>query len=143
LFVCTGNTCRSPMAEAALRAELKRQKIAWFTVQSAGISAKEGDSISPYAAQALKEAKIPLSAKFRSRRFTEKMAKEAFLVVCMSDTQKNLLAPFGNVTSFRELCGREIPDPYGQEQEVYNATLNVFCACMPLIIEKYISKSGD
>ena len=47
LFVCTGNTCRSPMAEAAFKAELKRKRIRWFTVQSAGLQAETGGGMNP------------------------------------------------------------------------------------------------
>lgn len=140
LFVCTGNTCRSPMAEAALRAELKKRRIAWFTVQSAGLSAREGSPVSPSAAQALKGAKIPLSSKFKSRRLTDKMIRDAHVVICMTEAQRLAIPPRENVTDFKELCGREIPDPYGEDEEVYRATLNVLIACAPLIIEKYVKQ---
>ena len=138
VFVCTGNTCRSPMAEAALKAELKKRKIAWFTVQSAGLSAKAGTPMSPAAKEALAEAGIPFSEKFKSKQISEKSVGEAYAVICMTQSQKNLLGHFPNVTSFEELCGRDIPDPYGQGKEVYRATLNVLCACMPHIIKKII-----
>ena len=47
VFVCSGNTCRSPMAEAAFRKELKRRKISWYRVQSAGVNAQEGAPMNP------------------------------------------------------------------------------------------------
>ncbi len=119
LFVCSGNTCRSPMAEAALRSELKKRKIPWIAVRSAGTGAEAGNAMSPLAAEALKNAAIPVSPKFRSRKLTE------------------------TVVSFAKLCGRDIPDPYGQDLGVYTATLGVLCACAPLIIERYILKQGD
>ena len=126
------------MAEAALPGELKKRKIAWFTVQSAGLNAREGSPVSPSAAQALKAAKIPLSPKFKSRKLTQKMVENVHVVICMTQAQKNALPAAKNVTSFNELCGREIPDPYGQDAEVYAATLGVLCACAPLIVEKYV-----
>lgn len=134
LFVCTGNTCRSPMAEAALKAELKKRKISWYSVQSAGLHAREGSPISEGSAFVLKEAKIPVSAKFKSRQLTEKMVAEAYAVVCMTEEQRNLLAEFPNVTSMYELCGREIPDPYGGDAEVYRSTLRVIRANLDKII---------
>ena len=42
LFVCTGNTCRSPMAEMIFRAEIKRRKIKFVDSASAGVFAEEG-----------------------------------------------------------------------------------------------------
>ena len=108
-------------------------------MQSAGISAQSGSPISPSAAQALKAAKIPYSAKFKSKKLTEKAVTDAHVVICMTQAQKDALPAAENVTSFYELCGRDIPDPYGQDAEVYAATLGVLCACAPLIIEKYVS----
>lgn len=135
IFVCTGNTCRSPMAEAALRAELKRRKIAWYTVQSAGLDARAGDPITPHAAQALAEAKIPCAADFAARRLTEKMINEAYAVVCMTEPHRAALKGFANVTSMSALAGCEIPDPYGQGIEVYRETLREIRACLPRVIE--------
>lgn len=127
------------MAEAALRAELKKRKIAWYTVQSAGVSAVEGSPVNQLAKEALAKEKLSLSPKFRSRRLTDKIVGEAYAVVCMEEAQRALLPNDGKVTSFYELCGREIPDPYGQGEEVYLATLHAICACMPVIIKKIIS----
>lgn len=135
LFVCTGNTCRSPMAEAALRAELKKRRIAWFTVRSAGLCASEGARMNGDAQQALTEAKIPFSPSFGSRQLTDEMLREAFLVVCMTSSQERQLKG-ENVTSFPSLAGKEIPDPYGQGIDVYRVTLRTIRECLPLVIQK-------
>ena len=134
LFVCTGNTCRSPMAEFAMKAELKKRKIRWYRVQSAGIRAIDGLAMTDLAAQALDEEKIPHSEKFVSRQLTRKMVEDAYAVICMTNAQQEALKEFLNVTSFSELCGREIPDPYGQGKDIDRATLQSILECLPKII---------
>lgn len=136
LFVCTGNTCRSPMAEAALRAELKKRKIRWYKVESAGIRAEEGASMSPNSQQALSEAGIPFSETFKSRQITEKMLEDAHVIVCMTEAHcMALKSP--KATSFYALAGREIPDPYGGTIDVYRTTLRAIRECLPRVIQEY------
>lgn len=135
IFVCTGNTCRSPMAEAVLKDELKKRKIRWYSVSSAGLRAEEGSGLNPKSAAVLSDADIPVPA-FASRQLTEKMIAEATAVVCMTETQRRELARYSNVTSMYALAGREIPDPYGQDVLVYRETLRAICAAMPYVIEK-------
>ena len=135
LFVCTGNTCRSPMAEAALRAELKKRKIRWYTVRSAGLNAQEGAPMTDESKQALSEAKIPYAETFVSRRLTEKMILESDAVVCLTARHAEALRGYSNVTSFPALCGKEIPDPYGAGIDVYRLTLRHIRECLPRIIQ--------
>ncbi len=134
LFVCTGNTCRSPMAEAALRAELKKRKIKWYTVASAGLRAEEGCPMTDHSVTALGEAGIECPQAFRSRRISAKMLREADAVICMTQSQHRLLYKFPNATSMYELAGREIPDPFGQGIDAYRITLRVIRECIPQII---------
>ena len=135
VFVCTGNTCRSPMAEAALKAELKRRKIAWYTVQSAGLRAHAGSPMTAESAQALTEAKIPFSQTFKSRLLTEKTVMEAFAVICMTEDQRAALKGGTTVPSMSALTGMEIPDPYGQGIDAYRATLRNLREGLPRLIE--------
>lgn len=122
------------MAEAALRRELRRRKISGYLVSSAGLRAEVGGTLSPNSAQALSEAKIPVLKTFRPRQITEKMISEAYAVVCMTEKQRLALADFPNVSSFPALCGKEIPDPYGQGIDVYRATLRKIRECLPRLM---------
>ena len=140
LFVCTGNTCRSPMAEAALRAELKRRKIKWYRVLSAGISATPGHPMTDFCRQALTEAKIPFREDFVATPLTEEMVRSASIVICMTGEQAELLRRFDNVTSFPRLCGKEIPDPYGRGIDIYRLTLRLIREGMPRIVAVYCPK---
>ncbi len=136
LFVCTGNTCRSPMAEAALRKELRRRKIAGYTVSSAGLAVRQGAALSANSAQALAEAGIPVNKTFKPKKLTEKMLDGAYVVICMTEAQRSLVAR-PNVTSFYALAGKDIPDPYGQGIDVYRATLRAIREVLPLVIKTY------
>lgn len=135
IFVCTGNTCRSPMAEAAFKAELKKRKIRWYSVRSAGLNAVPGDRMNEKSRTALSEAKIAYSDKFAARALTKKMIKDAYAVVCMTESQRERLKKYPNVTSVYALAGREIPDPYGQEIDVYRTTLRRIRECIPRMLE--------
>ena len=135
VFVCSGNTCRSPMAEAAFRKELKRRKIAWYTIQSAGVNARDGAPMNPDAQTALTEAKIPFSQSFKSRKLTEKIVEESMAVICMTRDLCEVV-PGKNVMSVYELTGKEIPDPYGQGIDAYRATLRYIRECIPTIISR-------
>ena len=135
IFVCTGNTCRSPMAEAALRQYLQKRRIGWYRVLSAGVAAEFGAPMSEHAKTALREAGIPFSEEFRSQKLSLGDLKEAHAVVCMTERIREMLADFPNVTSFPELCNVEIPDPYGREIEAYRVTLRHIRECLPRVAE--------
>lgn len=133
IFVCTGNTCRSPMAEAALRQELKKRKIRWYQISSAGLRAQEGAPMADHAKVALSEVGIPFSEQFCARKLTPKMVKDAAAVICMTREQAEQIGG-KNVTNMAVFAGKDIPDPYGQGIEVYRATLRAICDCLPQII---------
>lgn len=119
LFVCTGNTCRSPMAEAILRQKLKWAGIKGIAVSSAGLNAAEGEKMSPNAFLALKQLGITCYS-FRSRRLTEKILSRSDLVITMTEQQKKALPRKKDVYTAAEIAGgREIEDPFGGALEEY------------------------
>ena len=71
LFVCTGNTCRSPMAEALLKAKIRKNKIKWWSVASCGIRAEVGSAMSANSRAVLSELGIS-SDKFTPKQLTQR-----------------------------------------------------------------------
>ena len=118
------------MAEYALKSILKSRGEKGVKVTSAGISACDGDKINEKALIALKNRGI--SAKhFVSKKITAETVKKQNAVVCMTAEQKRVFVGFNNVYCINELTGSgDIPDPFGQSNEVYEKTLDViFAAC--------------
>ncbi len=88
LFVCTGNTCRSPMAER-LATSLCAGMPDWHFA-SAGVFASPGDPASPLAIEALRERGISL-ADHKARALSPKMIREADQVVAMTAGHRELI----------------------------------------------------
>ena len=127
LFVCTGNVCRSPMAEGLFRHALGKRDD--FRVLSAGVGAIDGQPPSVHAVHALSEVGIDISQN-RSRRLTPELVQQADYIFCMTRGHVetiNLIFPAATEKTFvlRELDDRfdehqkDICDPIGSSYEIY------------------------
>lgn len=83
LFVCTGNTCRSPMAEGLFADLIRKWKIEGIRCESAGLAAFPGDAPSENAVKAAKEMGVDISSH-RSRQLSIPLAELTDLFVCMT-----------------------------------------------------------
>lgn len=137
LFVCTGNTCRSPMAEALLRSKIKKNKIKWWDVSSCGIYAEVGGSINANSKAALEEIGITVE-NFAPKQLKQSIIEKSTVVICMTESQKQMLEECGNVYCIKDVCGYDVPDPYGCNLEVYKTTRDALSRACDKIIEKYI-----
>src|SRR5690554_6769311 len=90
LFVCTGNTCRSSMAEGILKKYLKENSIENIYVSSAGISAFQGQKANEKAENVLRKKGIDISSH-KSRQLTEEILKDSDLILTMTNAHKNII----------------------------------------------------
>lgn len=136
LFVCSGNTCRSPMAEAIARHLLAKETVkvlerpgkhstaARALVMSAGVQAGDGEPASPEARRALRELGIELGPH-RSRALTRRMLAEADRVLTMTAAHRRAVLDVDSGAAAKVATidpSGDIPDPLGGPFEMYTET---------------------
>lgn len=109
IFLCTGNTCRSPMAAALFQSGLSAEEREQYEVRSFGLAAFGGEPASDYAVEVMKEHGIDI-AGHRSTPLNRYALSEAELVVCMTEAHSRVLLQVG--VEPERLVVFDIPDPY-------------------------------
>jgi protein-tyrosine-phosphatase len=129
LFVCTGNTCRSPLAAAITLQELSRRRWSHVRVESAGIATVPGAPASEGALVVAQESGIDLTLH-RSQPLSIELITWADLILGMGPSHLVGVAELGGgekaalITDFLddENLGTAIEDPFGREVEQYRET---------------------
>jgi protein arginine phosphatase len=139
LFVCTGNTCRSPMAEAIL----KSKKIDGLEVKSAGIYAATGSEASAHAKKVLDDHHI--EHNHSSTMLSKDSVQWADLILTMTGSHKNAILQqypdsAGKVFTLKEFTGEkyavDVVDPFGGNLAIYQDTFNELDKLIKQAIEK-------
>ena len=149
LFICSGNTCRSPMAKFIFNAELEKHSINAYTGDSAGLFCYAGEPISFNASEVLKESGID-SSSHKSKPASSSLLKKAHLLVCMTNSIKNTIQ-----INFPEFTGKlrlmkffssdntavnsDVCDPFGRDLNIYRNIRDEIADC----IKKMIILSGS
>lgn len=150
LFVCTGNTCRSPMAEALFRKAVAGRGD--FTVSSAGVAAAKGAPASRETLHVIKKRGASLEG-FKSRPVSESIIEQATHVFAMTEGHLAaleacfpghsdkffLVREFSGITDKRQ--GIDVPDPIGMGPAAYEEVAKVLDAAIPAILA-YVDSVG-
>jgi protein-tyrosine phosphatase len=144
LLVCTGNTCRSPLAAAILADKLSRlPEFAGASVQSAGTGAWDGTPASEGSYLVALERGLDLSGH-RARMLTADQVRDADLILTMSDAHARRVAELGGeqkVYPLAEYAGnpqgrRDIRDPMGGDVADYRETATLLDELLDLAIAR-------
>jgi protein-tyrosine-phosphatase len=128
LFICTGNTCRSPMAEGIARHLLESGRVAGHGgevfVASAGLGAWDGNAVSPETLDALRRRGIRFDG--HSKRVTSEMIRKASVVLTMTRSHmvgaRALVAGEAHQDKVQMLDpAGDLEDPIGMGQPAYDA----------------------
>lgn len=133
--MCTGNTCRSPMAAALFNAYAR--KFGFDRAKSAGICAQDGKT-SEFAIEALRRAGLRARRK-KAKQVDEALLKSVDATVTMTKAQayalRDMCPDLDNIFSFSDIAGVDIPDPYGGGEEEYFACCDALKTLMPKIYD--------
>lgn len=142
LFVCTGNSCRSPMAEIYFNALMKQRGRDDISAVSAGLCAVNGWTVSNQAHEVMRRFGLDASG-FRSTAFTAQLAGECDMIIGMSAShvmaiKKSCPEIAGRVSLLLSCCGKDVdvPDPYGGSVEHYAEVFSAMREALDALAEK-------
>lgn len=141
LVVCSGNTCRSPMAAALLKHLWQKARPGWdLEVQSAGTGAFPGDRAAEHAVTVMQERGLDLSAH-RSQVVPD--GKQFDLVLTMTRSHRDAILAYrptlaGRVFTLGEYAGtgQDVPDPFGGPLTAYQHTASALESMLQAVVHR-------
>ena len=140
IFVCTGGTCRSPMAESILAHKLKQAKVKGILVTSAGINGETTCKMEKNARKSLKILKVKPIIHYANQLKRSDVDRKTVIITVTNNHKKalqNLKVPVYSMGEFAS--GIDIPDPYGRDVATYTKTAKILNFIEDEILEKIIT----
>lgn len=153
LIICTGNTCRSPMAEGILKSILKERGIEKVHVGSAGIGAMNGMMATPYGIEAARNWNVDIS-NHRARQLTRDLIDQSDLILAMAPEHVETVLRKAPNAGKKTFMLKAFPTPYSSSQERiqdpiggtlgdYNQTFLELDEILRRIVNRIIELSGS
>lgn len=136
-FICTGNTCRSPMAEGiAKKIIADKYNDSGITVSSAGVSASNGSAPSENSVIVCEELGIDISAH-RSSSVTHDLLESTDIFAVMTKSHAEILKFYGIPEDKIVVLGGGIPDPFSGSVMIYRKCRDVIADAVDELLAKY------
>lgn len=149
MFICTGNICRSAMAQWLLRYKIEERKINDIEVYSCGIYAEDGDTPTWEAKRVMMDEYSIDMSKHRATNIVNSNIEEMDLILCATLRHKrDVLRVYpdleGKVFTMKEYVGYDrqyhdkfdIRDPWGYDIETYRSCVAEIDECLELLLDK-------
>lgn len=141
VFVCTGNSCRSPMLEHLLRHKIKERGLSGrdYSVSSAAIMAIDGQLTSENTIAVLKNAGIKATPR-PTKQLNKRLVNKNTILIGVTNSHKDWIMNLPNAYALSDFVqGLEVADVYGLPVQEYQKAYDVFNNVTEIILDKLVN----